>query len=77
MLNESIKKCKVLIGNDEYNYIKDGNNEERLTRNEIINGKNIEIVLKSGGNEDPKEIEKFITDVLSDLYIKKMMKKFN
>ena len=41
---------KVLLGNQEYIYKKDENEEEILTRDEIINGKKMQIVLKGNKN---------------------------
>lgn len=65
---------KVKMGNREYFYNKEKDGKETLTRNEIINGRNIEIVLKGDGNANPNEIEKFIVDVLSDQYIQNNIK---
>ena len=38
---------KVLFGNEEYEYTKNNNGEEYLTRNERIGNQEISIVLKS------------------------------
>ena len=72
-----IEENEVLLGKQKYTYKKDVNGEETLSRNETINDKNIEIVLKNTPNQNTKEVEKFVTDVLSDLYIQRQIKKFS
>ncbi len=72
-----IEENEVLLGNQKYIYRKDTAGEETLSRNEVINNKNIEIVLKSTPNQNTKNVEKFITDVLSDLYIQRQIKKLS
>ena len=72
-----IEENEVLLGKQKYTYRKDANGEETLSRNETINDKNIEIVLKNTPNQNTNEIEKFVTDVLSDLYIQRQIKKFS
>ena len=74
---EIIEEREVLLGNQKYIYKKDKNGEETLTKNETIDNKNIEIVLKNTPNQNTKEVEKFITDVLSDLYIQRQIKNFS
>ena len=66
---------KVLFGNEEYEYTKNNNGEEYLTRNERIGNQEISIVLKSTMPNNSKNIEKYIIDVLSDLYIQRNVKK--
>lgn len=66
---------KVLFGNEEYKYTKKENGEECYTRNEIIGNQEISIVLKSTMPNNSKNIEKYIIDVLSDLYIQRNVKK--
>lgn len=66
---------KVLFGNEEYEYTKNNNGEEYLTRNERIGDQEISIVLKSTMPNNSKNIEKYIIDVLSDLYIQRNVKK--
>lgn len=77
MIEDSTNTKKVLIGEQEYTYKKDENGEAILTRNEIINNRNVEIVLRSGGDADAKDVENFVISVLSDLYIKRNLKKLN
>ena len=60
---------KVLIGNQEYIYKKDCNGETILSRNDKIGYRNIEIILRRCSDRDAKDVEKFVMDVLSDLYI--------
>ncbi len=74
---EIIEEREVLLGNQKYIYKKDKNGEETLSKNETIDNKNIEIVLKNTPNQNTKEVEKFITDVLSDLYIQRQIKNFS
>lgn len=70
------KENKVLIGGIEYAIKKNYKGEELLSRNEIINDKNTEIILKFD-NDGKKDVEKYITDILSELYIEKMIKKYS
>ena len=66
---------KVLFGNEEYEYAKNKNGEEYLTKNERVGDQEISIVLKSTMPNNSKNIEKYIIDVLSDLYIQRNVKK--
>lgn len=66
---------KVLFGNEEYEYTKNKNGEEYLTKNERVGDQEISIVLKSTMPNNSKNIEKYIIDVLSDLYIQRNVKK--
>lgn len=68
---------KVLIGNQEYIYKKDCNGETILSRNVKIENRDIEIILRSGGDRNAKDIGKFVIDVLSDLYIKRKLKEYD
>lgn len=72
-----IEENEVLLGEQKYIYRKDEKGEESLSRNETINDKNIEIVLKNTQNQNTKDVEKFIIDVLSDLYIQRQIKKLS
>ena len=71
------KENKMLIGGTEYTIKKNDKGEELLSRNEIINNKNTEIILKFDDNGNSKDTEKYITDILSELYIEKMIKKYS
>ncbi len=72
-----IEEKDVLLGNQKYIYRKDTDGNETLSRNEVFNNKNIEIILKNTPNQHTKEVEKFITDILSDLYIQRQIKKLS
>ena len=71
------KENKVLIGGIEYAIKKNYKGEKLLSRNEIINDKNTEIILKFDNDGKSKDVEKYITDILSELYIEKMIKKYS
>lgn len=75
MIDKSINK--VIIGNEQYDYYKDRNNKGVLSRKEKLNGKEINVVLKGDNDKDPESVEKFVIDMLSELYIQRMIKKFN
>lgn len=75
MIDNSINK--VIIGNEQYDYYKDENNKGVLSRNEKLNGKEIKVVLKGDDDKNPKNVEKFVTDMLGELYIQRIIKKFN
>lgn len=75
-MNDVIERKKVLFGNETYEYIKNKNNEESLTKVETIGKQKINIVLKNVSKDNSNEIEKYIIDVLSDLYIQRNVKNF-
>ncbi len=75
-MSEVIERKKVLFRNETYEYIKNKNNEESLIKTETIRNKKINIVLKSVSKDNSKKVEKYITDVLSDLYIQRNIKNF-
>lgn len=75
-MNDVIERRKVLLGNETYEYIKNKNNEESLTKVETIGKQKINIVLRNVSSNNSNEIEKYITDVLSDLYIQRNIKNF-
>lgn len=75
-MSEVIERKKILFGNETYEYIKNKDNEELLIKAETIGKRKINIVLKSVAKDNSKEIEKYITDVLSDLYIQRNIKNF-
>lgn len=74
---KAIEESKILLGNDEYTYRKNSDGTEILSRIEKINNNDIEIIINSCTNENTEDVEKFIIDVLSDLYIQRNIKKFS
>ena len=64
-----------LFGNEVYEYTKNKNGEVYQTKNERVGDQEISIVLKSTMPNNSKNIEKYIIDVLSDLYIQRNVKK--
>lgn len=74
-MKEVVEKKKVLLGDEEYEYTKTNTGEESLTRVTAVDKKNINVVLKNIGQSNSKDIEKYIIDVLSDLYIQRNVKR--
>lgn len=74
-MKEVVEKKKVLLGDEEYEYTKTNTGEESLTRVTTVDKKNINVVLKNIGQSNSKDIEKYIIDVLSDLYIQRNVKR--
>lgn len=72
-----IKESKVMLGNDEYNYRRNSDGTETLSKIKKINNNDIEIIINGGSNENTVEVERFIIDVLSDLYIQRNAEKFS
>lgn len=72
-----IKESKVMLGNDEYNYRRNSDGTETLSKIEKINNNDIEIIINGGNNENTVEVERFVIDVLSDLYIQRNAEKFS
>lgn len=70
-MDEVIENKHIILGNTEYEYIKTKNGEEELRKTEIVGKNKVDIVLKSVSQGNSKDIENYIIDVLSDLYIKK------
>lgn len=70
-MEEIIENKQVILGNTEYEYIETKNGEEELRKTEIVGKNKIDIILKNVSQENSKDIENYIIDVLSDLYIKK------
>lgn len=70
-MEEIVEKKHIILGNTKYEYIKTKNGEEELRKTEIIGKNKVDIVLKSVSYGNSKDIENYIIDVLSDLYIKK------
>ena len=70
-----IERKKVLLGNEDYEYIKTKDGEEQLTKVENIGKQKINVILKNVSQGNSKEVESYIIDVLSDLYIQRNVKK--
>jgi len=71
------KKRKVMFGNDEYTYSVNSKGEKILSRTEKLGNKDIEVILKGCPDSNSKEVEKFVVDVLSKVYIERHLKKYN
>ena len=70
-----IERKNVLLGDENYEYIKNENGEEQLNKVENVGKQKINVILKNESQGNTKEIEKYIIDVLSDLYIQRNVKK--
>lgn len=70
-----IEGKNVLLGNEKYKYIKTENGEEQLTKVENVGEESINVILKNVSQSNSKEIENYVIDVLSDLYIQRNVKK--
>ena len=70
-----IERKNVLLGDENYEYIKNKNGEEQLNKVENVGKQKIKVILKNRSQGNTKEIEKYIIDVLSDLYIQRNVKK--
>ncbi|MBE5820812.1 MAG: hypothetical protein E7310_08460 [Clostridiales bacterium] len=73
-MTKTIEENKIMLGNDEYTYRKNSDGTETLSRIEKVNNNDIEIIINSCTNENTEEVEKFVIDVLSDLYIQRNIK---
>lgn len=73
---KTIEEDKIMLGNEEYTYRKNSDGTESLSRIEKLNNNDIEIIINSNSNEDTADIEKFVIDVLSNLYIQRNIEKF-
>lgn len=71
-----LEKKNVILGKENYEYIKTATGDELLTRNVEIGNQKINVVLCNRSKENTNEIEKYIISVLSDLYIQRNLKKF-
>lgn len=69
-----IERKNVLLGDENYEYIKNENGEEQLNKVENVGKQKINVILKNESQGNTKEIEKYIIDVLSDLYIQRNVK---
>lgn len=69
-MDEVIENKQVILGNTKYEYTKTKDNREILRKTEIVGKNEINIILKDVSQGDSMDIENYIIDVLSDLYIK-------
>ncbi len=70
-----IERKNVLFGNEKYEYAKNEKGEEQLSKTENVGKQKINVILKNVSQGNSKEIENYIIDVLSDLYIQRNVKK--
>ncbi len=70
-----IERKNVLLGNENYEYIKNEKGEEYLSKIENVGKQKVNVILKNVSQDNSKEIENYIIDVLSDLYIQRNVKK--
>ncbi|MCI8965516.1 MAG: hypothetical protein HFJ43_04110 [Clostridia bacterium] len=70
-MEELEENKRVILGDEEYEYIKMNNGEEILKKSEFIGKDKIDIILKDVSQGNSKDIKNYIIDVLSDLYIKR------
>ena len=70
-----IERKNVLLGKENYEYIKTENGEEQLSKVENVGKQKINVILKNVSQGNSKEIESYVIDVLSDLYIQRNVKK--
>lgn len=70
-----IERKNVLLGKENYEYIKTENGEEQLSKVENVGKQKINVILKNVSQGNSKEVESYIIDVLSDLYIQRNVKK--
>lgn len=71
-MNDVLEQKSVLLGSEKYEYIKTNDGAEQLIKSEDIGKRKINIVIKNTTQTNTEELEKYIIDVLSDLYIKKI-----
>ena len=71
---EVIERKNVLLGNEDYEYIKTEKCEEQLSKVENVGKQKINVILKNVSQGNSKEIENYVIDVLSDLYIQRNIK---
>ena len=74
-MNDVLEQKSVLLGSEKYEYIKTNDGEEQLIKSENIGKRKINIVIKNTTQTNTEELEKYIIDVLSDLYIQKNIKR--
>ena len=74
-MNDVLEQKSVLLGSEKYEYIKTNDGAEQLIKSEDIGKRKINIVIKNTTQTNTEALEKYIIDVLSDLYIKKNIKR--
>ncbi len=74
-MDNILEQKSVLFGNDKYEYVKTKDGREQLVRSENIGKQKINVVIKNVAQTNSDELEKYIIDVLSDLYIQRNVKK--
>ena len=74
-MNDVLEQNSVLLGSEKYEYIKTNDGAEQLIKSEDIGKRKINIVIKNTTQTNTEELEKYIIDVLSDLYIQKNIKR--
>ena len=74
-MNDVLEQKSVLLGIEKYEYIKTNDGAEQLIKSEDIGKRKINIVIKNTTQTNTEELEKYIIDVLSDLYIQKNIKR--
>lgn len=74
-MDEIMEEKDVLLGNEKYKYLKTRDGQETLNTVQNIGKQQIDVVLRATGQSNSKDIEKYIIDVLSDLYIKRNLEK--
>lgn len=74
-MNDVLEQKSVLLGSEKYEYIKTNDGAEQLIKSEDIGKQKINIVIKNTTQTNTEELEKYIIDVLSDLYIQKNIKR--
>lgn len=74
-MDNILEQKSVLLGNDKYEYVKTKDGREQLVRSENIGKQKINVVIKNVAQTNSDELEKYIIEVLSDLYIQRNVKK--
>ena len=74
-MSSNIIAEEVVLGNEKYDFIRNKNGKEYLKKIENVGNQKISVILKTKGQENSKDIEKYIIDVLSGLYIQRNVKK--
>lgn len=74
-MNDVLEQKSVLLGSEKYEYIKTNDGAEQLIKSEDLGKRKINIVIKNTTQTNTEELEKYIIDVLSDLYIQKNIKR--
>ncbi len=71
LVQEVIENKQVTLGNGDYEYIKKNNGKEILCKVENTGKQEIQVILKDVSQGNSTDIENYIIDVLSDLYIQR------